>query len=82
MPQRETVAAALLGQQDGPRFGRPALLPRRTRRLARAGAQAIEQLLILGIVLEEIEQHVGELGRGRKEEAVVRVADALGQTAP
>src|SRR2546423_9287799 len=61
-------------------FARPTLFPRRPRRFACAIAQTVERRLVGRVGLEQIEDHIGKLpGRG-KQQTVVAVPDALGQT--
>src|SRR5581483_9290816 len=66
-------------QQERLRFTRPAFLPCRAGGLARSRAQAVQRLLFGWKGFEQIEQHVGELPAIREQQAVVAVADALGE---
>src|SRR5439155_15676845 len=82
--QRDSVArrfSVASGARQKHRLGflLPAFVPGGPRRLARAAAQTIEQLLIDGERLEEIEQYVGQLNGRRKEQTVVAVTYALGK---
>src|ERR1700730_10902887 len=76
---RVPFARRLVREEEFAGFPRPPLFPRGPRRFARAAPKAIEQLLLVRIRLEQIEQHVGELDRGRKQQAVIAVTDPLGE---
>ena len=64
-------------EQDRPRFGQPALLPRRARRLPGAGTEPFERSRIGRKRLEEVEKDVGELPAVREQQAVIAVPDDL-----
>ena len=61
------------------RLALPPFVPGGTGRFARADPEAIEHRLVGWIAFEEVEQDVGELARGRKEQAVVGMPDPLCQ---
>src|SRR4051812_26291726 len=69
-----------VGQEDGTGFASPPFFPRRASRFPRPGAQPLEPVLIRRITFEEIEHDVRQLLGGRKQQTVVAVTDALGET--
>src|SRR4051794_27808198 len=91
MPERSATAmmgssesahymARLLRKEDRLRFARPAFFPRRPCQLPRAVAQALQRLLVGGERFEQVEQDVSELRAVGKQQPVVAVAHAFGET--